>query len=337
MKSGNLSSHAPKYENSTKTHFSKIINIDYFEDRTMNTASLPRKILFGTDWWTDCDDTAALRLVCRYAKQDIWQPMGVILNAAAPYAAASVKAVLIDEGFGDVPIGIDLTANDYGGRPPYQYAVASAAGTTDIRNEDCENGVSLYRRLLTDADDGTVELLEVGYLPVLAGLLTSEPDEASVLSGIELVRAKVSHIWCMGGNWERDGIGQENNFCRNRRASEAAHTVLSLCPIPMTFLGYEIGEDVIAHPPLNSTDLIRIAFDTHGSSHGRCAWDPMLVHLAAFADPTAAGYTTVNGIAAVNRENGENHFFVTTDGQHRYVKKKHEPVWYTSQIDKMLQ
>ncbi|MBR5870136.1 MAG: hypothetical protein IKZ09_03800, partial [Clostridia bacterium] len=180
----------------------------------MTPATQPRTILFGTDWWTDCDDTAALRMVCRYAKQGIWQPLGVILNGAAPYAAASVRAVLDKEGFGNLPIGIDLRADDYGGNPPYQYPIASYAGTTDIRNEDCENGVSLYRRLLATSNDGSVELLEVGYLPVLADLLTSGPDEISPMSGIDLVRTKVSHIWCMAGNWEHDGVGRENNFCR---------------------------------------------------------------------------------------------------------------------------
>ncbi len=302
----------------------------------MTAAQKPRNIIFGTDWWTDCDDTAALRMVCRYAKQGIWQPLGVILNAAAPYAAASVMAVLTDEGFGNLPLGIDLDADDYGGKPPYQYAVASAAGTTDMRNEDCENGVSLYRRLLSDADDGSVELLEVGYLPVLSGLLTSVPDEISPLTGLELVRTKVSHVWCMAGNWEHRGIGRENNFCRNRRASEAAHTVLQLCPVPMTFLGYEIGADVFAHPPQNPKDLIRIAFDAHGSSHGRCAWDPMLVHLAAAADPADAGYTAVSGTAAVNGENGENHFHPHADGLHRYVKKTHDNAWYETRIDALL-
>ena len=41
-----------------------------------------RHIILGTDWWTDCDDTAALRMVCRYAKSDVWQFMGVVLNGA---------------------------------------------------------------------------------------------------------------------------------------------------------------------------------------------------------------------------------------------------------------
>lgn len=302
----------------------------------MTTITPIPTVIFGTDWWTDCDDTAALRMVCRYAKAGVWQLAGVILNAAAPYAAASVRAVLADEGFEGLPLGIDLAADDYGGKPPYQYAIAAAAQTTAIRNEDCEEGVGLYRRLLADAEDGSAALLEVGYLPVLAALLTSPPDDISPLDGRALVQKKAAHVWCMGGNWKNDGMGRENNFCRNHRASAAAATVLSACPVPMTFLGFEIGEDVFAHPSADRTDLIHIAFDAHGSSRGRCAWDPLLVHLAAAKDPAAAGYTVVTGTAAVDAETGENRFLPSPSGLHRYVKKCRENAWYEEQIDAML-
>ena len=298
--------------------------------------NLKRNIILGTDWWTDCDDTAALRMVCRYAKSDVWQLLGVVLNGAAPYAAASVTAVLNSEGFGDIPIGIDMQADDFGGRPPYQYPVALAGGTLDIRNEDCESGASLYRRLLANAPDGSVELLEIGYLQVLAALLASDADDISPLDGITLVKKKVRCVWCMGGNWKNDGSGRENNFCRSSRARIAAATVLAASPVPMYFLGYEIGENVIAHPPQDPTDLIRVAFDAHGSSSGRCAWDPLLILLAAADDFSALGFLTTRGTASVDAATGENHFSPDRGGAHCYFIRKNPPVWYEEQIDRML-
>ena len=296
-----------------------------------------RQIILGTDWWTDCDDTAALRMACRYAKSDVWQFMGVVLNGAAPYAAASVSAVLSAEGYGDIPVGIDTEAYDFGGHPPYQYPVAHAGGTLDIRNEDLENGTALYRRLLASASDHSVELLEIGYLQVLASLLASDADDTSPLDGIALVQEKVRCVWCMGGNWKNDGFGRENNFCRNSRARIAAAFVLANCPAPMHFLGYEIGEDVFAHPPQNPGDLIRIAFDAHGSSAGRCAWDPLLVHLASVNDFASAGYSVVSGSAAVDEKTGENRFTPNPRGPHSYVVRNHPTGWYEEQIDRMLQ
>lgn len=295
-----------------------------------------RNIILGTDWWTDCDDTAALRMVCRYAKNDVWNLLGVVLNGAAPYAAASVTAVLNAEGFGDTPIGIDPEADDFGGQPPYQPVLAKAFGTASIRNEDMESGVSLYRRLLAGAPDGSVELLEIGYLQVLAALLASDGDGYSPLDGTALVRQKVLRIWCMGGNWKQNGCGRENNFCRNDRARTAAAAVLAGCPVPMCFLGYEIGEDVFAHPPQNPDDPIRIAFDAHGSSAGRCAWDPMLIQLAAANDFAALGYQPVFGFAAVDRATGENRFSPDPAGPHCYVIRKNPPAWYEERIDQLL-
>ncbi len=303
----------------------------------MTDMNQKRQIILGTDWWTDCDDTAALRMACRYAKSDVWQFMGVVLNGAAPYAAASVSAVLSAEGYGDIPVGIDTEAYDFGGHPPYQYPVAHAGGTLDIRNEDLENGTALYRRLLASAPDHSVELLEIGYLQVLASLLASDADDTSPLDGIALVQEKVRCVWCMGGNWKNDGFGRENNFCRNSRAKIAAAFVLANCPAPMHFLGYEIGEDVFAHPPQNPGDLIRIAFDAHGSSAGRCAWDPLLVHLASVNDFASAGYSVVSGSAAVDEKTGENRFTPNPRGPHSYVVRNHPTGWYEEQIDRMLQ
>lgn len=296
-----------------------------------------RRVIFGTDWWTDCDDVAALRMVCRYAASGTWQPLGVVLNAAAPLAAASVLAMLEQEGLSDLPIGIDISADDFGGNPPFQKPMAEKAGKSDIRNDMFDDAVSLYRRLLAEAPDHSVELLEVGYLPSLAALLSSPPDAISPLCGTELAAQKLRCVWCMGGNWEQGGCGKENNFCRNDRACHAAHTVLSCCPVPITFLGYEIGVRVTAHPPADEHDLVRIAFTAHGSKNGRYAWDPMLVHLAAVQDITAAGYRAVTGNASVDAQTGENRFAETPQGRHRYVVMTKEPAWYETQIDAVIQ
>ena len=315
-----------------------------------------RRILLGTDWWTDCDDVAALRMMCRMAKRGVWTPDGVILNAAAPYAAASLLAILRDEGFGDVPVGIDIAADDFGGRPPYQYAVAKKAGAVAAdttpgtlgtpgtpgrpipENAALVNGVTLYRQMLACAADGSMELLEIGYLQVLAALLSSPPDECSPLDGIALVKTKVRRIWCMAGNWQEGGHGKENNFCRNARARRAAHAVLRDCPVPVTFLGWEVGATVIAHPKEDPDDLVRIAFEAHSSPDGRSAWDPLLVLLAAHdvSGIHDAGFRAVSGRASVDAETGENFFEVKPGGSHAYVIKTMPDAWYEKQVDAWL-
>ncbi|MBR5221826.1 MAG: hypothetical protein IKV66_12635, partial [Clostridia bacterium] len=69
---------------------------------------------------------------------------------------------------------------------------------------------------------------------------------------------------------------------------------------------------------------------------GRCAWDPLLVHLASVNDFTSAGYTAVLGYAAVDAETGENRFTPDPRGHHSYVVRQNPTEWYEGQIDRML-
>ena len=52
-----------------------------------------RKIILGTDWWTDCDDIVALRVLTRAAKNKDIDLIGIIINACMDFSAASVDAV----------------------------------------------------------------------------------------------------------------------------------------------------------------------------------------------------------------------------------------------------
>ena len=40
-----------------------------------------RNMILGTDWWTDCDDAVAVRLVCRAVKEQKIRLLGVGINA----------------------------------------------------------------------------------------------------------------------------------------------------------------------------------------------------------------------------------------------------------------
>ena len=175
-----------------------------------------RNFILGTDWWTDCDDVVALRLLARAHKAKEIELLGIVLNGCMEYSVASLEGFLNTEGVSDIPIGIDLDATDFGGNPPYQKRLARHAEKYRD-NTEAENAVRLYRRILNDAES-PVELIEIGYPQVLASLLQSEGDEISPLSGVELVKRKVSKIWMMAGKWDEDSA-KENNFARKDRKS----------------------------------------------------------------------------------------------------------------------
>jgi len=293
-----------------------------------------RNVIIGTDWWTDCDDVAAIRIACVMAKKGVWSLRGVVLNACMEYSAPSLDGFLRHEGL-ILSIGIDPEANDFGGRPPYQERMARNCSPA-LRNEDCESGVRLYRRLLSESPDGTAEFIEIGYMQVLYALLTSPPDDLSPLSGGELAGKKLRRVWMMAGNWKNDGKGRENNFCRNRRTSRAASKLPELLPCPLTLLGYEIGESVMTRPFPDFNDPLWLAFKDHGSEKGRCSWDPMLMLLAA-EGPEKAGYSSVRGRVSVDPESGENSFCRDPDGRHEYVIKTMPDCLYEQRIAEALE
>lgn len=292
-----------------------------------------RKLILGTDWWSDCDDAVALRLICRAAKDERVKLLGIGINACMEYSVSSLKGFLKAEGVADIPVGIDLNATDFGGNPPYQKRLAETF-CPDACNLDAEDAVRLYRRLLASEKE-KLEIIEIGYPQVLANLLKSGADDISEKSGLELLSEKVSKIWMMAGKWDADGE-KENNFCRNMRSRVAGKEICELCPIPITFLGWEIGYGVITGGRLDKRDHLYKVLCDHGSENGRHSWDPMLALMALIGDEAAAGYSTVVGTASVDEETGANHFVPNSQGMHSYVIKERENRYYEDRINALI-
>lgn len=292
-----------------------------------------REFILGTDWWTDCDDAVAIRLLCRASRSGRIALKGVGINACMPNSVAAMDAFLAHEGLGDLPIGIDLKADDFHGKPFYQNALAPLAKRLH-RNEDAQDAVQLYREILAKAE-GLVEIVEIGFLQVIVGVLESGPDAISPKSGMELVREKVKKIWVMAGKWDADGE-KEHNFENNARSRHAGEVFCRTCPVPVTFLGWEVGFDVISGRGLRQGDLLHSLMCDHGSPNGRMSWDPMTALMAVIGDEEEAGYAVVRGQARLDEETGANYFTPCEDGLQAYVVKKWENSRYERMIDEMV-
>ena len=292
-----------------------------------------RHFILGTDWWDDCDDAVALRLLTRHVHDNKIKLLGVGINACMAHSVASLAGFLAADGVCDVPVGIDRDATDFGGVTPYQMRLAETY-CPDMKNDDGEDAVRLYRRLLAHSE-GKVEIAEIGFLQVIAAVLESAADDISPKNGVELFSEKVERVWVMAGKWDEDG-GLENNFWRNARSRTGAATFCRLCPVPVTFLGFEVGEGVISGSHLDHGDHLYRALADHGSAGGRHSWDPMLILMALIGDEAAAGYDTVTGHASVDVETGRNYFTRNPEGSHKFVVKKFESSYYADAIDRLL-
>ncbi|MDD6799231.1 MAG: hypothetical protein PUE85_02225, partial [Firmicutes bacterium] len=171
---------------------------------------------------------------------------------------------------------------------------------------------------------------------VIANVLESMPDDISSEKGYDLVRKKVSKIWVMAGKWDED-CGKENNFIRNSRSRKAESILCSKCPVPVIFLGFEIGYDVITGDCLDKNDVLYKVLCDHGSCNGKSSWDPMLAIMALIGDEASAGYDVVCGTASVDGETGANHFVPCKNGLHKIVIKNKENGYYKEQINKRIQ
>ena len=289
----------------------------------------PLPLIFGTDWWTDCDDVAALDLLLRAHAQGLVDLKAIGVNSVMRYSAPSVKAMCEQYGLGDIPIGLDRAAERKGFMCLYQKKLASFCASGFV-NADCPEAYKLYRAALASVAEKAV-IVEVGFPQILTELLQSSPDEFSGLGGERLVSETVKEIVVMGGRWDRSR-GMEYNFFAYPVNRKAAAFLCGHCPVPLTFLGYETGKSVITcgkHTP----GLTGIAYAAHFSPRGRSSWDPMTALYAVTDNAAEAGYRKVRGRAAVNPKTGANSFTPDPSGPHAYLVKEKEDEFYREQIN----
>lgn len=288
-----------------------------------------RTFILGTDWGEDCDDCVAVRILARAHQRGEINLAGIGINTLTDISAPSLYRFLEKEGV-MLPIGVDKKCPHQIRHVTYQKRLAAE---TDKTNDEFEDSVRLYRRILAESD-GDVEILEVGFLQVIAGVLMSQGDDISPKSGKELFCEKVKKIWIMGGKWDEQA-GAEYNFCKYPFAQAASHTFVSNCPCPITFLGWEVGHNLLTGNLLPKDDFLYLTLVDHGSGNGRESWDPMLAALALTNDNEKAGYKTVRGIATVDNH-GLNYFQEDENGKDEYVVKMYDDSYYSDIINSLI-
>lgn len=296
-----------------------------------------RKFILGTDWCEDCDDVVALRILCKKVLSHEIELSGIVINACMEYSAASVDGFLAQHHIYNIPIGIDReAAADIVGENNAKYQKRMAAFAKKIKNNDeAEDAVRLYRRLLANSDE-PIEIIEIGFLQAVAKLLESGADDISPLSGIDLVKSKVRKFWVMAGKWD-EAVGHEYNFNHTPLSRQGGFVFCKKCPVPVTFLGFEISyPDVITGDTLAKDDPLYLALSDWGCPEGRYSWDPMTVLLAVTGDEKTAGYDTVSGTASVDPTDGSNRFNPNNNGLHKYVIRNRESSFYKNAINEII-
>lgn len=233
-----------------------------------------KTILLDTDMLTDCDDAAALAMLLNLEKAGECRIAGVCVSSRHPCSAAVVHAILTYYGRPDIPVGAPKN-----GRGAYR---ADSCFLEDVSqrfphalggNEDAEDAVRVYRRILAEAEDGGVTIATIGYMTNLADLLDSPADDLSPLEGRELVRRKVACWVCMGGNFPVDTARDNVNFTRDM---PSAYKALTEWPGIIHFVGREVGHNIFAGEGLRKTpedNPVRRAYELHRSRFTPDNWN----------------------------------------------------------------
>ena len=221
---------------------------------TMAKPARPLPVIFDTDIGNDCDDTLALAMLHSLASRGEVDLLAVTITKDNPKAAQYVSALNNFYGRPSIPIGVvkngktpavgkflPLVDKLENGKPLYPVPPSWGQGAP------LPDAVTLLRQTLAAAKNGSVSVVQVGFSTNLARLLESPPDSISPLSGVNLVKAKVSELSIMAGAFQKiDGkIHKEYNVVED---IPSAQKLVSLWPTPIYWSGFEVGL-AVTYPP----------------------------------------------------------------------------------------
>ncbi len=298
------------------------------------------KIIFDTDMNGDVDDVGALALLHALCDNGEAELLACMASNPGPYVAECIDVINTYYHRPDIPIGAvrGSSSNGY-----YTKALADAY-PHDAKRENLPEPATLYRQILAAQEDSSVTIVTVGFLPNLAALLQSPPDDISDLSGLELVQKKVKLWSCMGGVFPS---GTEYNLSE-MYAAEAKYTVENW-PTRAIFTGWELGKEIMTgfevHKHFKNSPVAEAyklyycgwAFDGnpyYAYYHGHYSWDLTAVLIGVrgyedYWDAVEEGYIAM-------AEDGSNTWETDGDKDQAYVIPKMANEDIAAIIDELL-
>lgn len=249
---------------------------------TLNTLSSPVKLIWDTDFMSDCDDPGALGMLHALADNGEVEILATFSSGRFAYSPAAIDAVNTYYGRGHIPVATtkDPTAVSIAGS--YAQHLAQNFPHDTPMDSSVPDAVDAYRELLAGQADHSVVIVTVGYATNLKNLLASGPDRHSPLDGTNLITAKVVKWVNMGGNFEDYENNDTNvNWTRDK---VSAVTAIRNWPTEIVFNGREIGHLMRAGARLSQTPATNPVHAAYKQFFGGTAKDQHC------ADPSATLY-----------------------------------------------
>lgn len=307
----------------------------YNESQDSTNENYIPNVIIDTDFSADSDDVVALRLAQWGHKEGIINLRAVIADAISQYSGSALNAMMIDGGTPNVKVGVYKGENPVQAGTTYSKMISENFTHTLNSNDDCEDGVKLYRKILASSKE-KVTICCIGIQTVLAELLKSSADGYSSMSGSELVANKCERLIVMGCQFPS---GHEYNVYTDATSSKY---VAENWTTEIVYCGFEVGNTVrtaknmIVIDP-NKTDLLTRSIDCDNSAflqNGKTSYDPMTIYALLFGYDNGV-FSTVRGTVSID-SNGNNTFTESDNGNHLYLVKTMSDSIYGNSIDEKI-
>lgn len=206
------------------------------------------KIIFDTDFGNDADDLGALIILNHLENEGECEVLAVMSYFSERDVIAAIDAVNLYYGNGDFPLAVS-SHSSYTWQSSYNASISDNFPHR-YTNSDVELTVNKYREILAKADDSSVTIVAVGPLGNIKELLESPADDYSILTGKALIEKKVKSFSIMGGGYP--AMDNEWNFWGDSEGVTLA--VLEGITVPVTIVGYEVGEAIKIGSEFNLID-----------------------------------------------------------------------------------
>jgi hypothetical protein len=208
------------------------------------------KVILDTDPSGDPDDVGCMAMLHTLASLGECEILAIINVTGRKESPLSISAINYFYKRKAIPVGDFKTpAKTSISDKSYAYLLANEYPRSLENWENAIDAVSLYREILSSAEDSSITIVVVGSMRNIYGLLKSEPDDYSDKSGVELIGKKVKLIVSMGGNFINGrGIdranwgGSDEIWGLNKEQNRITRYVLENCSAPLVASGWEVGD-----------------------------------------------------------------------------------------------
>lgn len=297
-----------------------------------NSSSAPAKsVIIDTDFASDADDVIAIRLAMCFQDAGMLDIKGIALSTTYSRSPLAVHALCYQDGYGSIPVAMDTSGNGVQVHTEYVEVMYDIPRS----RSDYEQPVEMYRRILAESDT-KVNIITLGFLQNIQGLMNSKPDQYSPLTGLELIKEKVDTLYITGGN--STGKPSFNFYWTGDKVINAARDVAGGFPARIVFLQSDLSDDTFCGQfyqtkDPNRSDIVTKALFANDQYGGVVAWDVFSVWCAAqdINDSLDASFLELEQGSQYISHTGATQWTAEAAGSH-YKMYKHMQGSYYSQI-----